>query len=113
MPTPLSAFSGITIDYSDVNNPILKIPFSAVAGIVGRDTVPTAANDGGLDWWIVALLQGYADLPANEEYNILIGTPQPLTPTTRNGISNRVNYRYLVTVYTNQTVTNEIDGDNV
>lgn len=113
MPTPLNAITGVTINFTNASNPVLNIPYSAIAGTVNRTSIPTSGNDGGLDWWIVGLLQSYANFPSDETHNIVIGQPQAITPTTRNGIENRVTVRYVVTVYSNQQVEVTLDGDNL
>ena len=106
----------VTIDYSTPSNPILKIPYSAVAAAINWSPAPTSANEK-LEPWIAGILQVLADYATNnptvETINIVVSQPTNQTPVTRNGIANRKNSRHLVTIYSTSTINPLIDGDDL
>lgn len=115
MSTPLNVL-GVTVDYTDPANPILKIPYSSIAASIGWTTAPTAQTEK-LDPWIVGVLQQLANYatnnPTNESNNIVVSQPTNNTPVTRNGITNRKNSRYIVSVFSTSTSNPVLDGDEL
>lgn len=118
MSTPLSVLgNGVNVDYTtDPDNPVLKIPYSAIAAAINWTTVPTAQSEK-LDPWIVGVLQKLADYytnnPTNEANNLVVSQPTNNTPGTRNGIQNRKNSRYIATIWSTSTTNPVLDGDEL
>lgn len=117
MSTPLSVLgNGVNVDYTNPSDPVLKIPYSAIAGVISWTTTPTAQNEK-LDPWMTGVLQKLAnyatDNPTNETNNIVVSQPTNNTPGTRNNIQNRKNSRYITTVWSTSTTNPVLDGDEL
>lgn len=118
MSTPLNVLGNdVSVDYTtDANNPVLRIPYSAIAPGIGWTTAPTAQTEK-LDPWVVGILQKLADYatnnPTNETNNVVVSQPSNLTPGTRNNVQNRKNSRYIATVWSTSTTNPVIDGDEL
>jgi hypothetical protein len=118
MSTPLSVLgNGVAVDYTtNPADPILKIPYSAIAAAINWTTAPTAQTEK-LDPWAQGFLQKLADFatnnPTNETNNIVVNQPTNNAPGTRNGVQNRKNSRYIATVWSTSTTNPVLDGDEL
>lgn len=113
MTTPLSVL-GATIDYSDPNDPEIRIKWSAVKNFLNWSTPPTSAN-ASLDPWFASCLQGLAlwnDSVSTTNHNLVVDLPSPgIQP--RNNIDNRLTSSYNATVFALNAVSATIDADNL
>lgn len=108
MPVSLASL-GMSLDNTDVDNPVLQIPYDAISSSVSWDVPPTEAK--GIDPWLVATLQKIAnDNPSNTSNNgVTVSQPSKAFGFRNN--TQVLAYTYTVTVYANDTNPATPDGD--
>lgn len=103
---------GITLDETVTSDPILQIPFSAVASSISWNTAPATAT--GFNRWLTAILQKVADTDNADTSSNNATVQQPSKRLTSNRAGTPViAYSYAVTVYVPDTLAGKPDGDDL
>lgn len=105
--------TGTTLDTTDPADPVLQIPFSALATAAAWDTPPASGTDSAEKWLSAILLQAKSHLATITDESNDIAIDDPFRAfATRNSVD-KVGYSYNVTVYQPDLNGTAPDPDNV
>lgn len=105
--------TGTTLDTTTPADPVLQIPFSALATAAGWDTAPTSGTDSAEKWLTAIALKAKSHLATitNETNDITIDDPFKVN-ATRNNVE-KIGYSYNMTIYQPDLNGAVPDPDNV
>lgn len=116
MTTPMSALgAGVSVDYSTPANPVLKIPYSAIASALSWTTPPTSGGVQDLDPWLASIFQSLADWNTAQTtvaHDVVVNQPFPGVQN-RNNINSRPTFTYNATVFSKTPVASKPDADDL
>jgi hypothetical protein len=105
--------TGVTVDTTTPADPVLQIPFSAIATVSAWDTAPTSGTDSAEQWFTAIFLKAKAHLATITDGTNNVAIDDPFkTNETRNEVD-MIGYSHNVTIYQPDLNGTAPDPDNV
>ena len=105
--------TGTTLDTTTPADPVLQIPFSALAAATGWDTAPTSGTDSGEKWLGAILLRAKSHLATITDESNDITVDDPFKAFTTRATVDKVGFSYNVTIYQPDLNGSTPDPDNL